>query len=171
VSGQRTGATIGAVAGLVFVLVNAGALPAALAAAVRVAGVVAFVVAMVLVVRGTAGTGRVPHPPGRAWRVYWVAVGLEVLLLPLGSILLTRAGRPELGVTWVALVVGVHFLPFASAFEVPVFRTLGWGMVTLAVIGAVLVLTVGAAAGAFVAGVLSGAALLAFAIRYATPRE
>jgi hypothetical protein len=79
------------------------------------------------------------------------------------SIVLSRIHRPELGVPWVALIVGVHFLPFAKAFRLPDFQPLAWTLIALALIGGVLAVAVGATAGAFVAGVLSGVALLVFA--------
>jgi hypothetical protein len=158
---------IAAIAGLVFVFVNGGALPSGIAAAVRGLGVVAFIAVMTLVVLRRRGEQRsAPAPDQRAWRTYWSMVILEVILLPIGSVTLSRLSHPELGVAWVALVVGVHFLPFAKAFDVPDFRLLAWTMIVLALIGGVLAVAVSAAAGAVVAGVLSGVALFAFALRY-----
>ncbi|MGZ4521053.1 MAG: hypothetical protein ACXVGN_07105 [Mycobacteriaceae bacterium] len=166
-SGQRIGAMIAAIAGLVFVFVNAATLPRGIAAAVCGLGVVAFIAVMTLVVVRRGGEQRLaPAPDQRAWRTYWSMVILEVILLPIGSVTLTRLGHPELGVAWVALIVGVHFLPFANAFDVPDFRLLAWTMIVLAPIGGVLAVAVSAAAGAIVAGVLSGVALFAFALRY-----
>jgi hypothetical protein len=158
---------IAAIAGLVFIFVNGAALPGGIAAAVRGLGVVAFIVMMTLVVLRRGGEQRAaPVPDQRAWRTYWSLVILEVILLPIGSVTLTRLGHPELGVAWVALIVGVHFLPFAKAFDVPDFRQLAWTMIVLAPIGGVLAVAVSAASGAVVAGVLSGVALFAFALRY-----
>jgi hypothetical protein len=163
-SGRTRGSTIGAVAGLVFILVNAGSLPDGVAVVVRGLGVLAFVAVLALVVRHRGSDQPPSRPDELARRTYWAMVGFEAVLLPAGSIALTRTGYPELGVAWVALIVGVHFLPFAKAFAAPDFRTLGWTMIVLGLVGGVLAVSVSAASGAVVAGVLSGAALFAFSM-------
>ena len=98
-------------------------------------------------------------------RIYWAMVILELILLPVGVKVLAGVHHPELSLPWVALVVGVHFLPFAKAFRLPQFQPLAWTLIALALIGGVLAVAVGAAAGTFVAGVLSGVALFAYALR------
>ena len=91
---------------------------------------------------------------------------LEVILFPVGGTVLSRMHHPELILPWVALIAGVHFLPFAKVFGVPRFQPLAWTMMTLAVIGGVLAVTVSPAAGHFVAGVLSGFALMTSSLPY-----
>lgn len=164
-SGEVVGAVIGATAGLVFILVNSGSMPGALAPAVRILGGIAFLAILAsLFMRSKGSRGRPMTPDPRARRVYWRSVAVEAILIPVGASAFTRLSHPELVVPWVALVVGAHFLPFARAFQVAGFRPLAWCLIGLAVIGGCLALTAGAAAGAAVAGVLSGVALLAFAV-------
>ena len=165
VSGQpKVAAIIGAIGGLVFILINAGPLPGGIAAAVRGLGVVAFIAVTLTVLRRGGAQRPMPDPDQRAVRIYWSMVILEVILIPLGFTFLTRMHHPELGVAWVALIVGVHFLPFAKAFGLPDFQPLAWTLIGLGLIGGVFAVAVGAAAGAFVAGVLSGVALFVFAL-------
>lgn len=163
-TGQWTGSTVGAIAGLIFILFNAGALPGPAAPIVRGLGIVGFIVVMALSRPGSGDAQPMaPRPDHSAWRTYWCMVSLELVLLPVGVIVLTRLGYPELGLPWVALIVGVHFLPFATTFGVPAFRPLAWTLIGLGAVGAALAIAVTDDAGPIVAGVLSGVALLAFA--------
>jgi len=163
-SGRRTGALIGAIAGLVFILIHAGSLPDQIALAVRVLGVAGFVAVLWLaVLRQPSAPRPLMNSPRGPWRVYWTSVAVEVALIPVGAIVLSRLDHPELVLPWVVLIVGAHFMPFAKAFGIPTFRVLAGCLIGLAIGGGVLALTVSAAAGTVVAGVLSGVALLAFA--------
>jgi hypothetical protein len=169
-SGRRLGALIGAIAGLVFILINAGALSGWWALAARGAGVAVFLAVLWLsVLRRDGETADVPSPSATSWRVYWAMVAFEVVLLPVGVNVLVRLGHSELTVPWVALVVGVHFLPFARAFGASVFRVLGLVLIALAAVGGCLAVLVGQDAGTLTAGVGSGVALLGFAF-HARPR-
>jgi hypothetical protein len=161
-SGERLGASIAAIAGLVFILINSGSLPGETALLVRLLGIVAFALVWFAVIRRTSPGQHPMIPDPRARRIYWSSVTFEALLIPLGASTLGRNHRPELVVPWVALVVGVHFLPFAKAFAVNGFRPLAWCLIGLAMIGGIFALTLGATVGTVVAGVLSGVALLTF---------
>jgi hypothetical protein len=163
VGSSRTGALIGAIGGVVFVLANAGALGSPASVVLRVVGVAAFAVVLWWSVlrRGAAQPG--PPPAPGALRTYLLCVVGEVLAIPLGAQLLVRAvGRPELVLPWVVLVVGVHFLPFARTFRVPLFAALAWSLVVLGLLGGALAVAVGPVL-ASAAGVLAGFVLLAFA--------
>jgi hypothetical protein len=153
------GSVIGAIAGLVFVLANAGELPAA--AAFRTAGVVAFVLVVVVVLRGPRAEP--PRPSRGALRTYVLCVAAELVAVPVGALVIrTLDGPPELVVVWVVLVVGVHFLPFAWAFGLPVFGVLARTLIALALVGGALTLAVDAGAGPWTA-VAAGFVLLGFA--------
>lgn len=68
---------------------------------------------------------------------------------------------PYAGVAWVSVVVGLHFFPLATLFDLPPFRWLGAGIAGFGVVG--LALAAGGAGQAPVAavgGVLPGALLL-----------
>ncbi|KRF16789.1 hypothetical protein ASG90_11135 [Nocardioides sp. Soil797] len=128
---RQVGGLIGAIGGLSFVLANAGALSAPLVW--RVLGVTAFVI--VLGVLFTRPGARPPTPSSKALRTYWLCVLGEVLAIPAGAALLRALDHPQLTPGWVVLVVGVHFVPFAAAFRVPMFRTLGLVLIGVALIG------------------------------------
>lgn len=160
-STRPLGSLVGAVAGLVFVLVNAGAVPAPTlwraAAALAAAAVVWFVV-----VRGPA-VERV-EPSRSAVRAYGLSVVAMLVALPVGARVLTGVlGEPDAVLPWVVLVVGLHFLPFAGAFAMPVFRWLAAALVAVAVAGGLGVLTTDGATAAGWTGVVAGSVLIAFA--------
>ena len=62
---------------------------------------------------------------------------------------------------WVVLVVGAHFLPFASAFRTGIFRSMAWTLIAIALVGGLATVLVDPAASPLT-GVLAGFALLAF---------
>ena len=129
-NGRALGSLIGAVGGLVFVAVNAGGLSGS--TFLRVVAVLVFLTAVGAALRIGPG-GERPSP--RAMRIYgWCVIG-EVLAIPIGARVLTALDHPELVRVWVVLVLGVHFVPFAQAFSEPVYAHLGYGLVTLAVLG------------------------------------
>lgn len=162
--GRRIGAVIGAIAGLVFILINAGTAPGWTSFALRAAGIASFVLVLwMAVLRRDRTHADRPSPSAHAWRVYWLMVAFEVVLLPVGASVLVRLDHPELTVPWVALVVGIHFLPFARAFRSPVFAVLGLVLIGLAVVGGLLAVLGDPDAGTLTAGVGSGIALLGFA--------
>lgn len=163
---------------LVFVLVNAGSLPDPVALVLRVVAVVAFVAVIVVTLRSGSRTPPGPPPDRRAWRVYLVCVVAMVAAFPLGSLVLTRVfGQPALVLPWVVLVVGAHFLPFASAFRAGIFRAMAWTLVAIALVGGLATLLLDPVASPLT-GVAAGVALLAFSaagplrwLRRAAPSE
>lgn len=130
-NGRQLGAIIGAVGGLVFVLVNSGDLPGALLLrALGVAGFV-FVVGHALLRVPPAP----PQPSSRALRTYSLCLVAEFAAIPIGAALLNRWSHAELVPVWVVLVVGLHFVPFAGAFRLPLFGWLGLTLVAIALVG------------------------------------
>lgn len=157
---------VGACFGLAFVLVNASAVSGPWSWVLRGLGVAALVAVLVRLPRSAQPT---LEPRPSAIRVYWTSVVVEVVALVAGTRLLAAAGHGEYGVAWVAVVVGVHFLPFAWAFRLPAFLPLGVALVVLGAAGAAVgLLGTGREWVAAVAGVGSGLALLIFA---AAPRS
>lgn len=154
------GSIIGAIAGLVFVLVNAGAVPAALTW--RIVAAVAFIAIIWFVVLRGPEAGHIP-PGGSAIRTYGIAVAAMVVAIPLGATFMSNVlDRPDAVLIWVVFVVGAHFLPFAQAFGLPVFRWLSASMVLVAVIGAVSALAFDSTIAAAWTGVAAGFVLLFF---------
>jgi hypothetical protein len=127
------GCIVGAVGGLGFVLGNAGAVPGSLVW--RIAALLGCVaIAWFVVLRGRAVHHR---PPSRtAMQTYGISVTAMVVAIPVGAAILSNAlDRPNAVRVWVVLVVGVHFMPFARAFQLPAFRWLTAALVVDSVIG------------------------------------
>lgn len=143
-------------------LLNAADFPSPADTATRVAGAVAFLAVIWFAVLKPGPAVEAPEPSRNAVRVYWLCVVFEVIAIPVGAQVITRAfERPDLVILWVVLVVGVHFVPFAKAFSLPLFGFLGWTLVGIAAAGTAAALTVDAVA-APVAGVAAGFILLGF---------
>lgn len=154
------GSVIGAIAGLIFILINAGAVPASLLW--RVLGVVGFfAVVWFVVIRGPLV--HQPQPSRSALRTYGICVVAEVAAIPLGALFLRNVlERPNAVPVWVVFVVGVHFLPFARAFGLPVFGWLGAALIAIAVVGAIPALVSDSATAAGWTGVAAGFVLVLF---------
>ncbi|WP_410709348.1 hypothetical protein [Brevibacterium sp. SIMBA_078] len=180
-AGAEIGALIGAGFGLLFLIINTGQFSTLGRTLVIAVGVIVFAGIAVLAVRGLrrnrggggrlgeSGTrGRREPPFGRA---YWIIVLIEAVLLFAGARLLASLGHPELGVAWVAVVVGTHFYALGRVFGLDRFHVLAT-VVTLCGIGGFIAFF--AAAPAFIpviSGVISGFVLLAFAVWALVPTE
>jgi hypothetical protein len=68
---------------------------------------------------------------GRNFRMVLMA---EVLLIVLAIVVLGRSGHPDLITASIALIVGLHFLPLAAIFRVPLYYATGIVMTTWTVI-------------------------------------
>lgn len=136
------GSLVGAVAGTVFVLINADtALPSSPAIVVRVAGVLLGIGLAVLALRGMRRLAGGPLPRGGGAstgfsRGFGLIVAAEAVGLFAGTrVRATVFDRPWLGVGWVAVVVGVHFLCLGWIWRAPPLRVLGAGQTVLGVAG------------------------------------
>ena len=172
--GAEIGALIGAGFGLLFLIINTGQFSTLGRTLVIAVGVLAFAGIAVFAVRGltrkrsgggrlgeSGKRGRQEPPLGRA---YWIIVLIEAVLLFAGTRLLAHLGHPELGVAWVAVVVGTHFYALGWVFGLDRFHVLAT-VVTLCGIGGFIAFF--AAAPAFIpviSGVISGFVLLTFAM-------
>ena len=74
----------------------------------------------------------------RPRRVYGIAVVTMLALLPVTRLVALALDAPTAQIALVAAVVGGHFLPFARAFQAPVFWWIGGAMAVLGLAGAVL---------------------------------
>ena len=157
---RPVGSIIGAVAGLAFVLLNAGAVPDSLIW--RIAAVAAFVAIIWFVV--LRGQVIAPAPPNRAaLRTYGFSVLAMVVAFPVGARAISDVlDRPNAVLVWVVFVVGVHFLPFAQAFHLPVFRWLSASLVMISIIGAVPALASNSGTAAGWTGIGAGFLLMFF---------
>lgn len=92
-------------------------------------------------------------------RSYWFWVIAEVVLIVVGATVLSRSGRPELVPVWTLAVVGLHFLPLARVFRMPLLVGAAAGSVAAAAV-ALPAQALGIAPAPTVAGLLGGAVLL-----------
>jgi hypothetical protein len=75
---------------------------------------------------------------------------------------------PALIVPWIVMLLGLHFLPFASTFGFPIFERLGGILFALGIVGGAVFLTFTPAASTLT-GVVAGFALLIFGAAAAAP--
>ncbi|UZD62316.1 hypothetical protein [Brevibacterium sp. JSBI002] len=180
-AGAEIGALIGAGFGLLFLIINTVQFSTLGRTLVIAVGVIVFVGIAVLAVRGLlrkrGGGGRLGESGERGrreppfGRAYWIIVLIEAVLLFAGTRLLASLGHPELGVAWVAVVVGTHFFALGWVFGLDRFHVLAT-VVTLCGTGGFIAFF--AAAPAFIpviSGVISGFVLLAFAMWALIPTE
>ena len=187
--GAEIGALIGAGFGLLFLIINSTQFSSLGRTLILVLGIVAFAGIAVVAVRSLvqqraavrAGAAE-PGPRTRAdtakrgrreplfGRAYWIIVAIEAIALFAGARLLSALDHPELGVAWVAVVVGTHFYALGRVFGLDRFHALAT-VVTLCGIGGFIAFF--AAAPAFIpviSGIISGLTLLAFAMWALVPR-
>jgi hypothetical protein len=161
-----SGFFVGAFFGLVFVLVNSGPpLPAPIALTVRALAVgvaVAIVVLAVLAMRkASAGEGE-PSSRPRFGAFFGVVTMVEVALIIGGAMTISRLdGVPDqAGVAWVALIVGLHFLPLAWHWRQREILVVAGYTTALGVVGLVMALTGHPEWVPLVSGVVTGAGML-----------
>ncbi|MCP2282352.1 hypothetical protein APR04_001250 [Promicromonospora umidemergens] len=175
--GREIGAQIAGAFGMVFVSINSTTLAPPVRVPLLVVAGTALLAIVLLSMRSyrrqaqaasalpthTAQPGGQPggSPFGRA---YWLVVGIEAVALFGGIRIITGLGFPELGVAWVAFVVGTHFFALARIFRLARFHVLGAIVTTFGIAGFVLRALGHVEPITIVSGVLSGLALLAFAL-------
>jgi hypothetical protein len=161
---RELGSLIAIVFGLVFVEVNSGDLPGVWPVVARIGGLIVAAALLFGLLRGPrSNQPEQPRDGGFTGRGYRRIVGLEVLALVVGLALINFAfHRPELTVAWLAVVVGVHFLPLGALWRIRPFLVLGATLLLLGVAGFVLgsLLSTPWVVG-LVSGVCSGVALFA----------
>ena len=170
--GAEIGSLIGGAFGLVFLIVNSAGFSTLGRILVLIVGSAAFAVIVFFALRGL---GRMKRAQAQAkdvhvrtaspfGRSYWIIVAVEALALFGGARLLSGMGHPELGVAWVAFVVGTHFYALGYVFKLGRFHVLAT-IVTLCGIAGFIVFFVGAPDFIPVlAGIMPGFVLLAFGL-------
>lgn len=66
---------------------------------------------------------------------FGVVVGFELAAAGIGAAVLARRDRSEFVAVWVAVVVGIHFIPLAWLLDYPLLHTVGIAVVAVAVAG------------------------------------
>ena len=180
-AGAEIGALIGAGFGLLFLIINTVQFSTLGRTLVIAVGVIVFVGIAVLAVRGLlrkrGGGGRLGESGERgrrertSWRAYWTIVLIEAVLLFAGARLLASLGHPELGVAWVAVVVGTHFFALGWVFGLDRFHALATVVTLCGIAGFIAFFAAAPAFIPVISGVISGFVLLAFAIWALIPAE
>ncbi|WP_240519985.1 hypothetical protein [Brevibacterium aurantiacum] len=178
-AGAEIGSLIGGAFGLVFLIVNSTGFSTLGRALVLIVGIAAFAAIAFLALRGL---GRMKRPRaqtadsqlrtgGPFGRSYWIIVAIEAVALFGGIRLLSGMGHPELGVAWVAFVVGTHFYALGSVFKLGRFHILAT-VVTLCGIAGFIAFFAGAPDFIPVlGGIIPGFVLLAFGLWALVPLE
>lgn len=178
-AGAEIGSLIGGAFALVFLIVNSASFSTLGRILVLAIGIAAFAVIAFFALRsmGRMKSAAVSAaksaetqdegPPRRAapfGRSYWIIVGVEALALFGGTRLLSGLGHPELGVAWVAFVVGTHFYALGYVFELNRFHLLATVVTMCGIAGFIAFF---ASIPAFIpifSGIIPGFVLLAFGL-------
>jgi hypothetical protein len=161
---QWLASLIAAVIGELFIQLTAGSLPPALVWPVRLAGVLIFLAVLwYAVLRQREPRRERYRRPRTALRNYYICLGLLMLAIPAGIWLYQQVlPVPSLIVPWLVVLVGLHFIPFASAFGIPLFERLGAVLLALGVVGGAMVLNFSSSVSGLT-GVVAGFSILVFA--------
>lgn len=166
---RRWGSLIGVVGGLVFIGSYSLALGTAASVSAWTVGILLALAAVFAHYVRPVALGPLTRPSPVALAIYGACVVGELVLIKLGTRLLTSSGNGDLRPALIAAVVGLHFLPFAWAFNESMFFWLGGLVLALGAAG----LTGGAAGvthAAEAGAVLAGLALLIVITLYARGR-
>ena len=178
-AGAEIGSLIGGAFGLVFLIVNSTGFSTLGRALVLIVGIAAFAAIAFLALRGLGRMKRAQaqtadsqvRTGGPFGRSYWIIVAIEAVALFGGIRLLSGMGHPELGVAWVAFVVGTHFYALGSVFKLGRFHILAT-VVTLCGIAGFIAFFAGAPEFIPVlGGIIPGFVLLAFGLWALVPLE
>lgn len=132
---RRWGSLIGLVGGVVFIASYSPALGHAISIISGVAGLGLFGAALFAHYIRPVALGPLSRPGAARIAIYVACVLGELALINLGSQALMHAGHTDLRPALIAAVVGVHFLPFAWAFEERMFLWLGGFVATCGTLG------------------------------------
>jgi hypothetical protein len=169
---QEIDSLICAIGGALFVEIASLLLPGVLAWLVAIVGLFVFVAVLWYAVLRKRPDAPPRHPRSpRAIRTYLICTALLIAAVPLGAILFVSVLRqPAVILSWVVLLAGLHFLPYANAFGNRLFDRLGGVLFVLGVVGGAVVLRWTPQVSAWT-GVAAGLVLLGFAAAVARVRD
>ncbi|MFX4271146.1 hypothetical protein ACQBAR_11100 [Propionibacteriaceae bacterium Y1685] len=164
---RRIGSLIAIVGGLVFAWSygdDAVAEPWLLALRIAASVLAALCAWRLFLAPAALGAPAAPHR--FAWFIYLGSVAGMLAAIACGRALLVAIDAPHAAGTWIAVCVGLHFIPFAVAFRERMLARLGIVVAGAGSLGVLLALTLGAPWGelcAVVAGIAQLAVLAAWA--------
>ena len=131
-----SGGLIGVIGGGAFLFGGIAGLPAEHQGTLRGGAIALIGFTLVVVLLRRRVLPAVQAPARGALRVYGIAVVTMLALLPVTRLVALALDAPTAQIALVAAVVGGHFLPFARAFQAPVFWWIGGAMAVLGLAGA-----------------------------------
>ena len=135
--GRTAGMVMMTIFGAIWWMAGSGTMDMPCRTAALIAGAAVTVALLVYARRQNASATKEP-PPGvdgatvmRQFNLVGMAEGLAILVVVIACV---ATGYPQLIAALVCLVVGVHFLPLAGVFHVPLYRITGGVLVVVAVV-------------------------------------
>jgi hypothetical protein len=156
---------MGFIFGFIYLVVNAGAQKPFVAVLIRILAVLAFLIGMILIRKYPynefASVEGSMQPFGKK---YALIVVVEAALLLAGVIACSSIFHNQtLIVTWISLIVGIHFIFLANVWHLAAIRILGLTIALCGVAGYVaLELHASRALVTLIAGILPGVSLFVF---------
>lgn len=123
---RRIGSSVAIVGGIVFAFANGGGVvepPWLLALRILAVSLAAVCVWGLFIAPASLGTPAQPHR--LAWLIYLLSVVAMLAAIAGGRALLVGAGLEHANSSWIAVCVGLHFIPFAWAFRERMLAGLG----------------------------------------------
>ncbi len=166
---RRWGSLLGLAGGLVFIVSYSAAFGRGFWIAGWVAGLALVAAGLTAHYIRPVPLGPLNRPRPVALAIYIACVIGELAAINVGSRALTAAGDEDLRPALIAVIVGLHFIPFAWAFSERMFYWLGGLVATLGAVGLVAGF-VGIAHAADAAAVAAGVVMLIIINLYARGR-
>ena len=168
-----SGGLIGVIGGGAFLFGGIAGLPAEHQGTLRGSAIALIGFTLVVVLLRRRVLPAVQAPARGALRVYGIAVVAMLALFPVTRLVALALDAPTAQIALVAAVVGGHFLPFARAFQAPVFWWIGGAMAVLGLAGAVVAVLGDPVAGPAGAAAAGAAMLVIVAAQglLASPRQ
>lgn len=166
---RRWGSLIGLVGGIVFIGSYSAVFGPVVSAIAWVGGVAGVLAALFAHYVRPVPLGPFARPRRLALAAYCGCVLGELALIAAGSRVLTATGHSELQPALIAAVVGLHFMPFAWAFQEGMFLYLGGALTAIGAAGLAAGL-LGVPHAADAAAVVAGVVMLIIITLYAQGR-
>lgn len=131
--GRIIGTFIACLAGAVWAWVPARLLPVPAPVAHAIVVAVALLLFVSAIRPIATSAGRRPGAPVDR-KLMALSIAGEVVAILIGVNLVANLGRPDLILSVVGLVVGLHFLPLAKACDFPAYRILGLAITAFALV-------------------------------------
>lgn len=161
---RRMGTLIGLFGSYVFVFSYTPGFDDPLSTTARIVVLAAIACTLWFLFAAPRYLGPFKPPRNRQIGIYLLCVAMEFALIAFGTRQLTSAGNFDLQPALIALVVGLHFIPFAWAFKEHMFYLLGGLLALIGGVGLLLGTPTAALAAAVLSGMTMALILLAYSL-------